>query len=89
MTPRPVTHNFLLRYWARTKNREALDMVLSASGHEVVVAGSGEEGIEQAQLAHGTGNKATAALGGGHALASQLSFRGVVPFPPLLTLDRQ
>ena len=27
--PRPVTHNFLLRYWARTKNREALDMVLA------------------------------------------------------------
>ncbi|MDQ2901825.1 MAG: thioredoxin domain-containing protein, partial [Acidobacteriota bacterium] len=26
--PRPVTHNFLLRYYARTKNREALDMVL-------------------------------------------------------------
>ncbi|MSV28279.1 MAG: thioredoxin domain-containing protein [Bryobacterales bacterium] len=26
--PRPVTHNFLLRYHARTKNREALDMVL-------------------------------------------------------------
>ena len=27
--PRPVTHNFLLRYWARTKDREALDMVLA------------------------------------------------------------
>jgi uncharacterized protein YyaL (SSP411 family) len=27
--PRPVTHNFLLRYWARTGNREALDMVLA------------------------------------------------------------
>jgi uncharacterized protein len=26
--PRPSVHNFLLRYWARTKNREALDMVL-------------------------------------------------------------
>ena len=26
--PRPVTFNFLLRYWARTKNEEALDMVL-------------------------------------------------------------
>ncbi|MGI8991351.1 MAG: thioredoxin domain-containing protein [Bryobacteraceae bacterium] len=26
--PRPVTHNFLLRYYARTGNREALDMVL-------------------------------------------------------------
>ena len=26
--PRPVVHNFLLRYWARTRNREALDMVL-------------------------------------------------------------
>ncbi len=26
--PRPVTHNFLLRYHARTKSREALDMVL-------------------------------------------------------------
>ena len=26
--PRPVTHNFLLRYFARTKNKEALDMVL-------------------------------------------------------------
>ncbi|MBI3472482.1 MAG: thioredoxin domain-containing protein [Candidatus Solibacter usitatus] len=26
--PRPVTHNFLLRYHARTGNREALDMVL-------------------------------------------------------------
>lgn len=26
--PRPVTHNFLLRYYARTKNKEALDMVL-------------------------------------------------------------
>jgi uncharacterized protein YyaL (SSP411 family) len=25
--PRPVTHNFLLRYYARTKNKEALDMV--------------------------------------------------------------
>jgi len=25
--PRPVTHNFLLRYHSRTKNREALDMV--------------------------------------------------------------
>ncbi len=27
--PRPSTHNFLLRYYARTKNREALDMVLA------------------------------------------------------------
>jgi uncharacterized protein YyaL (SSP411 family) len=27
--PRPVTHNFLLRYWARTRNQEALDMVLA------------------------------------------------------------
>ena len=27
--PRPVTYNFLLRYWARTKNQEALDMVLA------------------------------------------------------------
>jgi hypothetical protein len=27
--PRPVTYNFLLRYWARTENREALDMVLA------------------------------------------------------------
>jgi uncharacterized protein YyaL (SSP411 family) len=27
--PRPVTHNFLLRYYARTKNQEALDMVLA------------------------------------------------------------
>ena len=27
--PRPVTHNFLLRYYARTKNEEALDMVVS------------------------------------------------------------
>jgi uncharacterized protein len=26
--PRPSVHNFLLRYWAHTKNREALDMVL-------------------------------------------------------------
>jgi hypothetical protein len=26
--PRPSVHNFLLRYWARTKNREALEMVL-------------------------------------------------------------
>jgi uncharacterized protein YyaL (SSP411 family) len=26
--PRPVTFNFLLRYWARTKNEEALEMVL-------------------------------------------------------------
>jgi uncharacterized protein len=26
--PRPVTHNFLLRYYARTKNKEALDMVV-------------------------------------------------------------
>jgi uncharacterized protein YyaL (SSP411 family) len=26
--PRPCIHNFLLRYWARTKNPEALDMVL-------------------------------------------------------------
>src|SRR5262249_43015848 len=26
--PRPVTHNFLLRYWARTHNKEALDMVV-------------------------------------------------------------
>ena len=26
--PRPTVHNFLLRYYARTKNREALDMVL-------------------------------------------------------------
>jgi len=26
--PRPVVHNFLLREWARTGNREALDMVL-------------------------------------------------------------
>src|SRR4051812_17892125 len=25
--PRPVTHNFLLRYYARTRNQEALDMV--------------------------------------------------------------
>jgi uncharacterized protein YyaL (SSP411 family) len=27
--PRPVTHNFLLRYWSSSKNREALDMVLA------------------------------------------------------------
>ena len=27
--PRPVTHNFLLRYYARTKNKEALDMVVA------------------------------------------------------------
>jgi uncharacterized protein YyaL (SSP411 family) len=27
--PRPVTHNFLLRYWASTRNQEALDMVLA------------------------------------------------------------
>ena len=27
--PRPVTHNFLLRYYARTKNEEARDMVLA------------------------------------------------------------
>jgi len=27
--PRPSVHNFLLRYWARTKNQEALDMVLA------------------------------------------------------------
>ena len=27
--PRPSVHNFLLRYYARTKNREALDMVLT------------------------------------------------------------
>jgi uncharacterized protein YyaL (SSP411 family) len=27
--PRPVVHNFLLRYWARSKNQEALDMVLT------------------------------------------------------------
>jgi len=26
--PRPVVHQFLLRYWARTGNREALEMVL-------------------------------------------------------------
>ncbi|MBM3811747.1 MAG: thioredoxin domain-containing protein [Acidimicrobiia bacterium] len=26
--PRPVAHNFLLRYWKRTGNQEALDMVL-------------------------------------------------------------
>jgi len=26
--PRPVTHNFLLRYYHRTKNQEAMDMVL-------------------------------------------------------------
>ncbi len=26
--PRPVVHNFLLRHWKRTANREALDMVL-------------------------------------------------------------
>ena len=26
--PRPSVHNFLLRYWARTKNQEALDMAL-------------------------------------------------------------
>ncbi|MBV9745789.1 MAG: thioredoxin domain-containing protein, partial [Acidobacteriia bacterium] len=26
--PRPSVHNFLLRYWSRTKNQEALDMVL-------------------------------------------------------------
>jgi uncharacterized protein YyaL (SSP411 family) len=26
--PRPVTHNFLLRYYARTRNKEALDMVV-------------------------------------------------------------
>ena len=26
--PRPSVHNFLLRYYARTKNQEALDMVL-------------------------------------------------------------
>jgi uncharacterized protein len=26
--PRPSVHNFLLRYWARTRNQEALDMVL-------------------------------------------------------------
>ncbi len=27
--PRPVTHNFLLRYWTRTRNPEALNMVLT------------------------------------------------------------
>ena len=27
--PRPVTLNFLLRYWSRTRNREALDMTLA------------------------------------------------------------
>ena len=27
--PRPVTHNFLLRYYARTRNKEALDMVVT------------------------------------------------------------
>lgn len=27
--PRPATYNFLLRYWARTKDREALEMVLA------------------------------------------------------------
>src|SRR5580704_489386 len=27
--PRPVSHNFLLRYYARTKNKEALDMVVA------------------------------------------------------------
>ena len=27
--PRPVTNNFLLRYYARTKNKEALDMVVT------------------------------------------------------------
>src|SRR5258708_22766248 len=27
--PRPVTHNFLLRYYARTGNNEALEMVLA------------------------------------------------------------
>jgi uncharacterized protein YyaL (SSP411 family) len=27
--PRPVTHNFLLRYYARTRNQEALDMVVA------------------------------------------------------------
>ena len=27
--PRPVAHNFLLRYYARTRNKEALDMVVA------------------------------------------------------------
>ena len=30
--PRPAAFNFLLRYWARTGNREALDMVLGTLG---------------------------------------------------------
>ncbi len=30
--PRPVVHNFLLRYWSKTGNREALDMVLTTLG---------------------------------------------------------
>ncbi len=40
--PRPVTHNFLLRYYARTKNKEALDMVV-ATLHAMAKGGMNDQ----------------------------------------------
>ena len=40
--PRPVTHNFLLRYYARTKNPEALDMVV-ATLHAMAKGGMNDQ----------------------------------------------
>src|SRR5437879_4587680 len=40
--PRPVTHNFLLRYYARTKNIEALDMVV-ATLHAMAKGGMNDQ----------------------------------------------
>jgi uncharacterized protein YyaL (SSP411 family) len=40
--PRPVTHNFLLRYYARTKNEEALDMVV-ATLHAMAKGGMNDQ----------------------------------------------
>jgi uncharacterized protein len=40
--PRPVTHNFLLRYYARTGNKEALDMVV-ATLHAMAKGGMNDQ----------------------------------------------
>jgi uncharacterized protein YyaL (SSP411 family) len=40
--PRPVTHNFLLRYYARTENKEALDMVV-ATLHAMAKGGMNDQ----------------------------------------------
>jgi uncharacterized protein YyaL (SSP411 family) len=40
--PRPVTHNFLLRYYSRTMNKEALDMVV-ATLHAMAKGGMNDQ----------------------------------------------